>query len=264
MRRRQKWPLTGTKAPETAIRQAPFWPLMRAARRRRPHRVHAGRVHAIRTAGPPWIVALVLLLAGAATATADGAGSDAGVWFSGSGSWNGPYPAEPEESSGPEVPELSANATWLVLDNALASYVVQTETGGQVTCSGGNATLLQSDGTGRNGRCGADPSEDNQTLLWFETSQQRWSGVFQIEITTPALASGPAPSSTISGTILAAVAAVGLVAGAGFAILFVRERRLTSLLARRLWEKSRSAKSRKEGEPLQEDRVRRIIVRSKN
>ncbi len=205
----------------------------------------------------------MLLAAGAVAVPADANEGDGGVWVRGSGDWSGPHPADSTQPPSHDVPGGPANATWLLLDGELASYLIQSDGGGQITCSDGSGTLVSADGEGQNGRCGAGESSENQSLLWFETPQERWSGTFQIESTTPALAAAAQPSTT-PGTILAVVAAVAIIASAALAILFVRERRLTSLLARRLWEKSRSGKTRKEGEPLQEDRVRRIIVRSKN
>lgn len=212
---------------------------------------------------PMTLLLVSFVLVTGASAMADENEGEGGVWITGSGDWAGPTPTDDPEPHPPQEPAQQANATWLLLDGRLASYTIVTEAGDHLTCSGGHGTLLDADGQGTTGDCGASHENETHTQLWFEANNERWSGLFQIETTRPALAAADAPA-TLPGTILATVAAIAILASATLGILLVRERRLTSLLARRLWEKSRSAKTRKEGEPLQEDRVKRILVRSKN
>ncbi len=179
------------------------------------------------------------------------------VRIDGSGTWGSTQPHGP------------ANATWLVADGEVVSFHIVAESGTRASCSAGNGTLSRGDGAGHTGVCGGDRTGEATTLFFQARDDQGenttlFSGRFQGETQSPvgAAASSQALFPLLALSMIGTALAIGT--GVVLGLLFVRERRLTGHLARRLWEKSRGKSASKRPESLGEERVKRILVRSKN
>jgi hypothetical protein len=181
----------------------------------------------------------------------------------------GPQHAQGSGTWGPGDDQAPANATFLLIDQDVASFRVDTHNGTTIVCHDGRGIKTTIDGQGTNGDCAGNTTNGRVQLSFIhdgptpDQSKRNETGVFTIDhaITLPHPAQEP---TSWAGILLLTAAIASTAATAVLIVLLVRERRLTTHLARRLWEKSRSKNRDKHPESLESEKVKRILVRSKN
>lgn len=197
------------------------------------------------------LLAVLLVLAPAATGQ-----EDETLRISGTGTW------------GTDADPQAANATWLLADGEVIAYHIERDDGTRASCSTGNGTLSTPTGTGHVGACHGEAS-GNATILILETQDDGgnatvWTGRFEAQTQGPVGAGASPEGLSPVLAVLGIGGAIAIGAIVTLSLLFARERRLTGHLARRLWQKSRGESASKRPESLGEERVKRILVRSKN